>query len=470
MNPLPVVTVYVDDGVCDGQQRNVGNDFAAAPRTQRFGHRRHRAVLIITLAVTVVAAACQTPTRAPNQPPTTPRSAAGDASQPYPAMASLAKNKPEGWRHACGAATLTSWYVVTAAHCVTNDTGGVLDPAGMRVRTGTATWAKGGQTVGVAAINVHPRWHRELSPPRAHGDLALLRLATKVDAEPLPIASHVRESAPTRLLGWGAKPDSDAALLPDGKAPPTDVLHEFDAVTATPQVCADIKITDGEICVQHPDGAVPCYGDSGGPVLQHVDGRWHLIGVISHGYDPSNDPRCPRVAPLSANTDLTDQVYRSWIRQIACTPTLTDSAPCRNHPVGLITDAAAAFSPATPTSNGLHNRQVRLAHLRPIRIPAPEGRRYPPSDPKAWTPQRTPTSVNELSTWADVAGRHSSVCGQLVAEMSRCACKHVNSAVACRGAGYRSQGPVLRWACRRLGSMRVVLLIRCAAEGNGRQP
>lgn len=311
-----------------------------------------RAVSIFALAVTFAAAACQTPppSKSPptNLPSTTPRAAAGDASQVYPGMASLAKTKPEGWRHACGAAVLTGWYVVTAAHCVTSDSGVVLDRAGMRVRTGTATWAKGGQVVNVAAIHVHPRWDRKLEPPRAHGDLALLRLASKVDAEPLPLAADVRESAPTRLLGWGATPDDDAALLPDGKAPPADVLHEFDVVTAAPSTCTDIKITDGEVCVQHPDGAVPCHGDSGGPVLQRVDGRWYLVGVISHGYDPSNDPRCPQVAPLSAHTDLTDPGYQSWIRQIVCTPTLIDSAPCRhwNHPAGLIASSPAAAVPA----------------------------------------------------------------------------------------------------------------------------
>jgi secreted trypsin-like serine protease len=245
-------------------------------------------------------------------------------------MASLNKTKPEGWRHACGAAALTGWYVVTAAHCVTTEAGVVLDPAGMRVRTGTVTWAQGGQVVDVTAIHVYPRWDRELRPPRAHADLALLRLADEAGSEPFPLASHLGESVATRMLGWGAKPDNDTAVLADGKAPPADVLHEFDAVSAARSACTTIKITDAEICVEHPDGVVPCHGDSGGPVLQRVDGRWFVVGVISHAYDPSGDSRCARVASLTASTDLTDPAYQSWIRQIVCTPTLTDAAPCQH--------------------------------------------------------------------------------------------------------------------------------------------
>lgn len=311
--------------------------------------RRHLAIAAAVLAVALAAAGCQTSTPPVNLPSTTPRAAAGAVSQVYPGMASLAKATAGDWRHACGAAVLTSWWVVTAAHCVTTEAGAVLDPGGMRVRTGTATWAEGGQVVDVAAIRVFPSWDRELSPPHAHADLALLRLADHVDSEPFPLASQASQSAPTRLLGWGVIPDDSTPLLADGKAPPAEVLHEFNAETTAPSVCTDIKITNAELCVRHPDGAVPCHGDSGGPVLQRVDGRWLVVGVISHGYDPSGDPRCPRVAPLSAHTDLTALGYRSWIAQIVCSPTLTQPAPCQ-HWNASGPQTAAETRNATPSS------------------------------------------------------------------------------------------------------------------------
>ncbi|MDQ7904668.1 trypsin-like serine protease [Phytohabitans sp. ZYX-F-186] len=243
-------------------------------------------------------------------------------------MASLIKAKPDGDRHACGANLVSPTYVVTVAHCVTNPDGSLEDHTRMRVRIGSASWRSGGQVSAVAGVEVFPGWDGDaLRPPQPHADLALLRLATAVaDVTPFPLASHAGMAVSTRVVGWGVQVDDRCAVLPDGAEPPAQVLHELDGVTAPAQRCAAVWITDGELCVQF-DRQATCGGDSGSPVLQKIDGRWQLVGVMSHAYGLV--PRCERAVPAVAATDLTNPHYRAWIIRIACAPTPADPDPCR---------------------------------------------------------------------------------------------------------------------------------------------
>jgi hypothetical protein len=180
-------------------------------------------------------------------------------------------------------------------------------------------------------VEVFPGWDGDaLHPPARHADLALLQLDNPVDVTPFPLASTARMSAATRVIGWGIdvddqRPVPPKGLPPKGLPPMAEAAHEIDGVTTFPSLCAAIWITDGELCVAF-DQQATCAGDSGSPVLQKVDGRWQLVGLVSHAYGLL--PRCEKAFPGDAVTDLTNPEYRDWIMRIACARTLSDPAPC----------------------------------------------------------------------------------------------------------------------------------------------
>ena len=310
-------------------------DIAAHTAGSARTRRRGRMLPVIGGAMVLAMAACHSspaPGTAASPPPLAPaaslvpRQPSRTATESYPAMASLIKAQQDGDRHACGAGLVSRTHVITAAHCVTDQDGALEDHTRIRVRIGSAHWRTGGLATGVAAVNVFPAWRGDaLHPPDRHGDLALLRLATAVDVPPFPLASTVNMSVSTRMIGWGIEVDDRRPLLPDGDAPPAETLHEIDGMTATATQCAAIGITHAELCVAF-DGPGTCGGDSGSPALQKVDGRWHLLGVLSHSY--GDVPRCERAFPRDAFTDLTDPDHRAWITRIACARTLNDPSPC----------------------------------------------------------------------------------------------------------------------------------------------
>ncbi|WP_433796632.1 S1 family peptidase [Actinoplanes sp. CA-252034] len=164
----------------------------------------------------------------------------------------------------CTGTLIKENWVVTAKHCATPRT----------VRVGSVDRTSGGTVVAVRRAVDHPRI-----------DVKLLQLATPVTHAParIPVASGAVGTA-TRLIGWGQTcPDRGCGSTPR-------VANELDTSIVADDRCVGI---DGayEICTDNPRGvAGACYGDSGGPQVRLIDGRWALIGVTSRAGD--NSPVC----------------------------------------------------------------------------------------------------------------------------------------------------------------------------------
>jgi secreted trypsin-like serine protease len=242
------------------------------------------------------------------------------ASQVYEAMGSLQRQLGDNpdW-HSCGAILISLGWAVTNAHCVTNDDGTARDPLvyHYHLRFGSNNRLSGGVVVDVSRILPHEMWDWGAGDD-AVADLAVLKLATPVRGiRPFQIPRHLNNwSDFARIIGWGI-----TALPWEGPAPID--LDELDTRIVSASNCAIAGITVGEICVGDPANtkAGPCYGESGGPVLQpvpHSRTRWVAVGGASR----ETTDTC---TGSTVYTDLS--AYRTWIFKVVVTGKVPPRAP-----------------------------------------------------------------------------------------------------------------------------------------------
>jgi len=206
----------------------------------------------------------------------------GNASQVYPFMVSLQSTSGS---HFCGASLVKANWVVTAKHCVQGSSA-----SSIRTRIGTTNRTSGGTTTGASRIITHPS-----------ADLALVQLNTSVSQAPIAISTA---SGPvgtaTRIIGWGQTCPVRGAC----GAPVT--LQELNTSIVADSRCSGISAAS-EICTNNTDGNKgACYGDSGGPQVKSVGGRWELIGATSRSGGGANCAQAP-----SIYVDVA--YYRSWV-------------------------------------------------------------------------------------------------------------------------------------------------------------
>lgn len=181
----------------------------------------------------------------------------------------------------CTGTLIKANWAVTARHCPTPAT----------VRVGSVNRSSGGTVVRVL---------RAVNNPSI--DVKLLQLASSVTHAPAPIptASGPVGTA-TRIIGWGQTCPQRGC----GSAPA--VANELDTSILADSRCSGIN-GPGEICTNNTNGnAGACYGDSGGPQVRMISGRWNLIGATSRA--GNNNPTC--ATGPSIYGDLTS--IRAWI-------------------------------------------------------------------------------------------------------------------------------------------------------------
>ena len=138
-------------------------------------------------------------------------------------------------------------------------------------------------------------------------DIALLFLAEPVlDVKPTPIlrpaqAALLNAGTSVLVAGYGQQHRAAEAEDPAVKYHGPSRLHEVGTF--------ELQVGDrASLSAPAPEQglATKCYGDSGGPTYLTVDGRLHVIGVTSRGYD--NEPDCNR-----AGIDTRVDAFAQWI-------------------------------------------------------------------------------------------------------------------------------------------------------------
>ncbi|XP_076167750.1 transmembrane serine protease filzig [Ptiloglossa arizonensis] len=213
-------------------------------------------------------------------------------------------------KNKCGGVLITEKYVVTAAHCQPGFLATLVAVFGEFDLSGELE-AKRSLTRNVRRVIVN----RGYDPATFENDLALLELESPVqfDEHIVPICmpedgiDYTGRMA--TVTGWGR-------LKYNGGVPST--LQEVQVPIIKNSVCQEMFQTGGHsklildsfLCAGYANGQKDsCEGDSGGPlVMQRPDGRWFLVGTVSHGI------KC--AAPYLPGVYMRTTFFKPWLQGV----------------------------------------------------------------------------------------------------------------------------------------------------------
>ncbi|XP_076618975.1 trypsin-1-like [Colletes latitarsis] len=203
-----------------------------------------------------------------------PRIVNGEAAKPgeIPYQVSL-QNKGSSF-HFCGGSILNKNYVITAAHCVSDNSAGLI-----KVVAGTVNLTNPVIQRNVLKIIVHEKYNASDS---WKNDIALLKVdrpfvtSKQIANVPLPPPNQsIAANTVATVSGWGR-------LWQGG--PTTVQLQRVNILIANQAYCKHIygnqslNVYDSQICAYDPTAQKgSCHGDSGGPLT--VKGK--LVGLVS---------------------------------------------------------------------------------------------------------------------------------------------------------------------------------------------
>jgi secreted trypsin-like serine protease len=246
----------------------------------------------------------------------------------FPQLAFIQDEPSPGKFIACTGTVLSSNVVLTAGHCVADETTGAIEPAaGFEVATGipNGSTPATGQLSGVSQVIPNPGWN----PTTHDGDAALLELTTPTTAPAITLANAEDTSlwqpgTQVAIAGWGLTNGADPDSLPSQ-------LQWATTFTQTSMTCLSAASTAkaafdpvGQLCaVDAPTYmSASCSGDSGGPMLADYTSTDPIeVGITTSGIGNATTQCDPNFPNFFARADS----ISSWAANVV--KTLAPPAP-----------------------------------------------------------------------------------------------------------------------------------------------
>jgi hypothetical protein len=241
----------------------------------------------------------------------------------YPFAVRLKNNAPGSDPFFCAATLVDPFYVMTAAHCVTDSTGrqNVSDISALIGATDTSPSAAQGEWRRVTEFNIHPRYLKDQGSTT--NDLAVLKLD---QASTKPVVQLAQSESPSDFGSW--KPGTQATAIGWGRTSPTVPGGSWWLLEATMPILSDpdtasrlpgVGINNNLHIGAGANGKASCIGDSGGALLIDTPQGKKQIGVSSFVGSGCATDR-PSVFAESAGSLLS-----RWVRTIIDpTPSIAD--------------------------------------------------------------------------------------------------------------------------------------------------